>query len=227
MKSHKILLIDDDVSLTKLLSQYLQQSGFVIRVNNDPVNIEHDLAEFRPDLIILDVVLPNANGLEICSRIRETYHEPIIMFTALDDDIDEVTGLEMGADVYLSKPLKPRVLLAYVRAHLRRYTSTGKNEVIVSGELSIDHGAREVKKNGSSIDLTTAEFDLLWLLAIKKGKAVSREDLYKKIYHLEFDGIDRSIDLRISRLRKKLGQSKSNKPYILTIRNAGYQLSSF
>ncbi len=219
-----IIIIDDDTNLTKLLYKYLKQSGYTPQVSNDASNLDELILSFKPDLIILDLVMPKANGLEVCVKLRRTFHEPIIMLTALNDDIDKVTGLEMGADVYLSKPIKPRLLLAHIRAQLRRNKYFTSNSVILNGGLSINQGAREVRKHGTRIELTTAEFDLLWVLAINKGEPVSREELYKKIYNLDFDGVDRSIDLRVSRLRKKLGNGESNKPYILTIRNSGYQL---
>ena len=230
MPNESILLVDDDLELTALMSQYLSSVGFEVAVENTGENIEKSIAELKPDLIVLDLMLPGTDGLTICKNIRHSFQGPILMLTALSDDIDEVTGLEVGADDYLTKPVKPRVLLAHIRAQLRRYVRHQDEEdedfvTIRDGEIRISHSKRQVIKDGRVLDLTSAEFDLLWILARHKGQIVTREVLYQDIYHLEFDGLDRSIDLRISRLRKKLGLSNNDLPYIITVRSVGYQLA--
>lgn len=234
MANERILLVDDDTELTALMSQYLQSNGFEVAIEHSGDAVEQHLAqstpESTPDLILLDLMLPGKDGLTVCKEIRDKFHAPILMLTALNDDIDEVTGLEVGADDYLTKPIKPRVLLAHIRAQLRRYGRV-PNQVesalvsIRNGEVEIDPGKREVRKDGQAVELTSAEFDLLWLLASNRGKTLSREDLYQHIYRLPFDGLDRSIDLRVSRLRKKLGMSQDAQPYIITVRSIGYQLA--
>ena len=228
---HTILLVDDDRALSQLVSQYLEKSGYQVTVEDDGANAVKRIVETQPSLVILDVMLPNVDGLTICRRVREDYKNPIIMLTALDEDIDEVVGLETGADDYLAKPIKPRVLLAHVRAQLRRSDrpqvseSPARTTIVEARELLIDAGSRSVSKSGESVLLTTAEFDLLWMLASRLGEVVKREELHQKIFKLEYDGVDRSIDLRVSRLRKKLGDDSKTPQIIKTIRNVGYQLA--
>ena len=218
----KILLIDDDASLTSLISQFLTSNGYVVEVLNNALETQHAIDSFQPDLIILDLMMPDIDGLTLCRQIRPTYHGVIMMLTALGDDIDEVTGLELGADDYLCKPVKPRLLLAHIRAQLRKAASNGG--IINSSGLVIDTRKRIVSVNGTAVELTTAEFDLLAILANHKGQVISREDLHMQIFRLEYDGIDRSIDLRISRIRKKLAVVAPDNQLIKTVRNTGYIL---
>lgn len=230
MADEKILLVDDDIELTTLISSYLSSNGFECQTCHDGEKALNKISVEKPDILVLDLMLPGIDGLSICRQVRDQFDGPILMLTALDDDIDEVTGLEVGADDYLTKPVKPRVLLAHLRAQLRRYSRSSSNSdssviSIRQGELTIDPGTREVKKAGNLIDLTSAEFELLWLLAESRGKTVDREYLYQKIYRLEFDGLDRTIDLRVSKLRKKLGSTSENQPFIVTVRSIGYQLA--
>jgi len=228
---HTILLVDDDRALSQLVSQYLEKSGYQVTVEDDGANAVRRIVDTQPSLVILDVMLPNVDGLTICRRVREEYKNPIIMLTALDEDIDEVVGLETGADDYLAKPIKPRVLLAHVRAQLRRSDRPlvsdlpARTAIVETQELLIDAGSRSVSKNGAPILLTTAEFDLLWMLASCPGEVVKRDELHQRIFKLEYDGVDRSIDLRVSRLRKKLGDDSKTPHIIKTIRNVGYQLA--
>lgn len=218
----KILLIDDDASLTSLISQFLTSNGYVVEVLNNALETQHAIDSFQPDLIILDLMMPDIDGLTLCRQIRPTYHGVIMMLTALGDDIDEVTGLELGADDYLCKPVKPRLLLAHIRAQLRKAAPIG--DIINSSGLVIDTRKRIVSVNGTAVELTTAEFDLLAILANHKGQVISREDLHMQIFRLEYDGIDRSIDLRISRIRKKLAVVAPDNQLIKTVRNTGYIL---
>ena len=231
MAQYKVLLIDDDVELTALMSQYLSNNDFEVEVEHHGDKAVARIASAEPDLIVLDLMLPGEDGLSICRTVRDQFSGPIIMLTALSDEIDEVTGLEVGADDYLAKPVKPRVLLAHIRAQLRRYQRSDtqvepNQEVILAGDLVIDAGKREVRKGEELIELTSAEFDLLWILAQNKGQVVSREALYQRIYRLEFDGLDRSVDLRISKLRKKIGTGASDSAHIKTVRSIGYQLTT-
>lgn len=231
MSQQRVLLIDDDVELTALMAQYLSTNGFEVDIEHHGDMAVDKIINSQPDLIVLDLMLPGDDGLNICRTVRDQFPGPIIMLTALSDEIDEVTGLEVGADDYLAKPVKPRVLLAHIRAQLRRYSRTDPSldvpqGVVVTGELHIDPGKREVYKGETRIELTSAEFDLLWILAENKGSVVSREDLYQRIYRLEFDGLDRSVDLRISKLRKKIGLNQVDSAYIKTVRSIGYQLTT-
>ena len=193
-------------------------------------NIEHVIEEHRPDVIILDLMLPEIDGLTICKAIRSNYEGAIIMLTALGDDIDEVTGLEVGADDYLAKPVKPRVLLAHIRAQIRRQNKLVKHQnqqcvACFDRTITIDSSKRLVTKDDKEINLSSAEFDLLWELAQSAGQIVKREFLHEKIFRLPFDGLDRSIDLRVSRIRKKLGDDSKEPSIIKTVRNVGYLLA--
>ena len=229
--SETILIIDDDAELTSLISQYLTMNGYQVSVEHNGANALTTVAHIQPDLIVLDLMLPGVDGLTICRKLKPDFINPIIMLTALDDDIDEVTGLEVGADDYLCKPIKPRVLLAHIRAQLRRQSHL-KNLIpqdikhVSNGALTIDIRKRIVRYNEKEITLSSAEFDLLWVLAMNAGSIISRDQLHKEIFKLDYDGFDRSIDLRISRLRKKLGDDPKEPKIIKTIRNKGYLLAN-
>ena len=229
--SETILIIDDDAELTSLISQYLTMNGYQVSVEHNGANALTTVAHIQPDLIVLDLMLPGVDGLTICRQLKPNFINPIIMLTALDDDIDEVTGLEVGADDYLCKPIKPRVLLAHIRAQLRRQSHL-KNltpqdiKHVSNGALTIDIRKRIVRYNEKEITLSSAEFDLLWVLAMNAGSIISRDQLHKEIFKLDYDGFDRSIDLRISRLRKKLGDDPKEPKIIKTIRNKGYLLAN-
>ncbi len=229
--NEKILLIDDDIELTALISQFLTMNGYQVAIEHDGANAVKSINAEQPDLIVLDLMLPGVDGLSICRDIRGDFIGPIIMLTALVDDIDEVTGLEVGADDYLCKPIKPRVLLAHIRAQFRRQSlltnlQTPELKSVCSGTLLIDTRKRVVRIDDNDVALTSAEFDLLWVLAINAGEIISRDRLHQEIFKLEFDGYDRSIDLRVSRLRKKLGDDPKEPTIIKTIRNKGYLLAN-
>jgi len=229
----RLLLVDDDVSLTRLIKQFLEQNGFLVDVIHDGEAAVEWLRNNHPQLIVLDIMLPGMDGLSVCREARSHYKGPIIMLTALDDDIDEVAGLEVGADDYLAKPVKSRVLLAHIRAQLRRVESYSvgvsesvnkqdKNEEIITGDISINPGTRTVTKAGKVVEFTTAEFNLLYYLARQAGTVISREQVYREIFNLEYDGLDRSIDLRISRIRKRLEDDSKQPQLIKTVRGEGY-----
>ncbi len=226
-----ILLIDDDVELTSLISQFLTMNDYKVIVEHDGAKAIKAVSSHQPDLIVLDLMLPGIDGLTICRQLKPDFINPIIMLTALDDDIDEVTGLEVGADDYLCKPIKPRVLLAHIRAQLRKHshlTNFYLKDIkhLSNGALIIDIRKRTVSYNDKEVILSSAEFDLLWVLAINAGSIISRDKLHKDIFKLAYDGFDRSIDLRISRLRKKLGDDPKEPQIIKTIRNKGYLLAN-
>ncbi|WP_404390451.1 response regulator [Pseudoalteromonas phenolica] len=227
---HSILIIDDDIDLTDLISQFLVQNGYQVTVVNDGGDALARINSEQPDLIILDLMLPGVDGLTICKQIRPSFAGPIIMLTALVDDIDEVTGLEVGADDYLCKPIKPRVLLAHIRAQLRRQSHIATQQqthiIACNGALDIDLPNRRVKYQAKDIELSSAEFDLLVILAGAAGEIFSRELLHKKIFKLDYDPMDRSIDLRVSRLRKKLGDDPKQPKLFTTVRNKGYLIAT-
>lgn len=221
-----ILVVEDDVSLAEWVKDYLSTKGFTVSVTargDDAVTIINTSA---PDLVILDGMLPGLDGLDVCKAVRPDYAGPIIMLTARDEEIDEVLGLEVGADDYLTKPVKPRILLARVKALLRRKVDTPNKihepEKIVLSGLSIEKTSRVVRLDGQTINVSSNEFDVLWLLAEKAGQLVTRDELVTQLRGFEYDGFDRSIDLRVSRLRKKLGDDPAQPFRIKTVWGKGY-----
>lgn len=219
----KILLVEDDAPLASLLSEYLTGQGYSVEVLHKGADAKKRVIAGLPDLVILDLMLPDMNGLDICRSLREGWRGPILMLTAMKDDVDVVTGLELGADDYLGKPVAPRVLLARIRALLRRSSTDLNSDMIETGPLSINVPARNALLDGDMMDLTTTEFDLLVLLARRAGRVQKREVLVEDLRGIGFDSFDRSVDVLVSRLRRKLG-NRGN--MIKTVRGLGYLLSS-
>lgn len=239
--SDKILIIEDDDRLANLVQVYLTRHDYQVEWHERGDTAEEAIANIKPDLIILDVMLPGKSGFEICRDIRSWYLGFILIMTASEDNIDEIVGLELGADDYLAKPIEPRLLLARVRALLRRKqtefdavipSATATTDTITThitnemsltfNELTINNENRKVILNGQEVDFTTAEFDLLWLLASHAGQILSRDDIFSQVRGIDFDGSDRSIDARISRLRRKLNDDPDNPKRIKTVRGKGY-----
>lgn len=232
----RILLVEDDPKLADLVCEYLQSHGFVVEVEpRGDRGAERIVAE-QPDLVLLDLMLPGLDGLSICRAVRSRFDGGILMLTARGDEVDEVVGLEIGADDYLAKPVSPRRLLARVQSLLRRTrplpadhqhpAGPGDAQKVAVGGLSVDAGARTVEVDGRPVELTTAEFDLLWLLAQNAGRVLSRDRIYRELRGIEYDGLDRSVDLRVTRLRKKLGDDGQHPRWIKTIRGTGYLLAA-
>ncbi|REC93561.1 winged helix-turn-helix domain-containing protein [Kushneria indalinina] len=221
-----ILIIEDDERLAALTREYLEGNGFRVSVEHDGANGVERILSLRPDLVILDLMLPGEDGLSICRRVRHQYPGPILMLTARTDDMDQVLGLEMGADDYVPKPVPPRVLLARMRALLRRAdgTETAEQEEtrLEFRDLVVDSSTREAWLNGERIDLTSAEFDLLWLLASHAGRVLTREEIFSALRGIRYDGQDRSIDVRVSRIRPKIGDDPHQPQRIKTVRSKGY-----
>jgi two-component system OmpR family response regulator/two-component system response regulator RstA len=229
--SGRVLLVEDDEGLAELISDYLGRNGVETHwVRRGDVAIEKT-HELEPDLLLLDVMLPGQDGFDICRELRARGSTlPIMILTARDEDFDRVVGLELGADEFLPKPVQPRVLLAHVRAVLRRAgmrapAPAACGDTIVFGRLEIDVASRSVRLSGSPVDLTSSEFELLWLLARNAGKVLSRHDILNKLRCLDYDGSDRSVDCRVYRLRRKLGDLAESAERIRTIRNVGYLFS--
>ena len=224
-KLPKILIVEDDERLARLTQEYLIRNGLEVGVEPDGNRAIRRIIAEQPDMVVLDVMLPGADGLTICREVRPHYHQPILMLTARTEDMDQVLGLEMGADDYVAKPVQPRLLLARIRALLRRTDKTPEDEVaqrIEFDDLVIDNGGRSVTLNGELVDFTSAEYDLLWLLASNAGRILSREDIFERLRGIEYDGQDRSIDVRISRIRPKIGDDPENPKRIKTVRSKGY-----
>lgn len=221
----KVLIVEDDERLATLTQDYLRKNGLDVAIETDGNRAIRRIISEQPDIVVLDVMLPGSDGLTVCREVRQHYHNPILMLTARTDDMDQVLGLEMGADDYVAKPVQPRVLLARIRALLRRSDIVPVDEVtqrLEFGDLVIDNGGRSVTLNDELIDFTSAEYDLLWLLASNAGRILSREDIFERLRGIEYDGQDRSIDVRISRIRPKIGDDPENPKRIKTVRSKGY-----
>jgi two-component system, OmpR family, response regulator CpxR len=222
----RILLIDDDAELCSLLQEFLSREGFPVECEHEGNRgLDHALRGGF-ELLILDVMLPGLDGFEILRRLRAQSRVPVLMLTARGEDMDRIAGLEMGADDYLAKPFNPRELLARIRAIFRRLDRPPSTEgpLEVNG-VRIDPGTRDVAVNGRKIEVTTFEFDILELLLRSAGQVVSRDDLMEHLYNRKATAFDRSVDMHISHLRKKL---ETGQPIIKTIRGVGYQfLRSF
>jgi DNA-binding response OmpR family regulator len=223
------LLVDDDARLAKLVAEYLGQNEVQVTVAGDGERGLGALRREHFDVVLLDVMLPGVDGLEVCRRIRaqpEHAQLPIIMLTAKGEDVDKIIGLELGADDYLAKPFNPRELLARIRAVLRRSAiPDGARARFKSGDLEIDFDAREVTVGGARQVLTHFEFELLSLLARAAGRVLSREHLLDALKGEEFESFDRSIDVHISKLRAKLEEDPKNPRHIKTVRGVGYVLA--
>lgn len=219
-----VLLVEDDPRLADLVGRYLGSNGYrVAHVTRGDAVLAHVRAR-PPDLLILDLGLPGLDGLAVCRQLREIYDNPILILTARATDVDQVLGLEYGADDYVVKPVEPRVLNARLQALLRR---TRRREpaaprVLRFGELEIHVAARAVRLRGEPVGLGSTEFDLLIALAEQAGQIQSRESLFRKLYRREYDGVDRNLDIRISRLRRKLGDNADDPQRIKTIWGQGY-----
>jgi two-component system response regulator CpxR len=218
----RVLLIDDDVELCGLLREFLKREGFEVEAEHEGRRGLERALTGDADLVVLDVMLPGMDGFEILRRLRAQSRVPVLMLTARGEDVDRIVGLELGADDYVPKPFNPRELAARIRAILRRIEARPAMErgrLEING-VTIDPGTREAWCDGQPIELTTLEFDILELLMRSAGRVVSRDDLMESIYNRKTTPFDRSIDMHISHLRKKLERTRS---IIKTIRGVGYQ----
>jgi two-component system response regulator RstA len=222
----RVLIVEDDQRLAELTGEYLQGNGLIITVEGDGARAAARIIDEQPDLVILDLMLPGEDGLSICRRVRGRYRGPILMLTARTDDIDHIQGLDSGADDFVCKPVHPRVLLARIHALLRRSEAPQEQAArlrrLAFGPLVVDSALREAWLAGRSIELTGAEFDLLWLLVANAGRTLSREEIFTALRGVGYDGQDRSIDVRISRIRPKIGDDPDHPRLIKTLRSKGY-----
>jgi DNA-binding response OmpR family regulator len=218
----RILLIEDDKRLAEMVSNYLSEAGFATAIaHNGTSGIAlHDREPF--DILVLDLMLPDMDGLDVCRRIRETSQTPILMLTARGDAMDRVVGLEMGADDYLPKPFEPRELLARLRALLRRAKSERKPDVLRFGRLEIDAGARQVRLDGEEKSITSYQFALLLALAQNAGRVLSRDALMTLVKNESLEAFDRSIDVHVSRIRAVIEDDPKKPKRVITVRGAGY-----
>src|SRR6266566_3544858 len=223
----RVLVIDDDVGLCELVEEYLGPEGYDVEAaHNGERGLERALANDHA-LVVLDVMLPGMNGFDVLRRIRAKSGIPVLMLTARGDDVDRIVGLEIGADDYLPKPFNPRELVARIRAVLRRTRPTeaaaaANREVLVVGDIEMDSGTRAVTRAGENVELTAVEFDLLERLLRAAGTIITREELSKEVLGRSSSPFDRSIDMHISNLRKKLGHQFGAGERIKTVRGVGY-----
>jgi DNA-binding response OmpR family regulator len=219
-----LMLVEDDLRLAELVSCYLENNGFRVTTVARGDRVLAQVQLDAPDLIILDLGLPGQDGFSICKQLRPQYGNPILILTARDNDIDHVLGLELGADDYVIKPVEPRVLMARINALLRRSKVPPRVEhtSLRFGRLHINTVARSVSLNGQPVSLSGNEFDLLVHLAAHAGEIQSRTALFQRLYGREYDGVDRMLDVRISHLRRKLGEDADSSERIKTIWGQGY-----
>ncbi|MEZ8287981.1 response regulator [Vibrio sp. 10N.237.312.B06] len=226
MTKPKMIIVEDDLKLQQMLKDYFVAQDFEVTALDDGSDAVQTILDDQPDIVLLDLMLPVTDGLTICRQTRTHFKGRILMLTASDDDFDHVAGLETGADDYVTKPIKPRVLLARVRSLLRRQeTNTplvDDSSSLQFGQLTLKNTYKKCELSDVVLSLTDSEFDLLWLLASNPDTPLSRDYLTQTLRGIEYDGIDRTIDNKVVRLRKILGDDKTPAEKIQTIRGKGY-----
>jgi two-component system, OmpR family, alkaline phosphatase synthesis response regulator PhoP len=223
-KDQTVLVVEDETSIASFVALYLKNAGYGIRTVGTGQEALDTLARERPDLIVLDLMLPDLDGLEVCKRVRQSSDVPILMLTARDEDVDKIIGLEVGADDYLTKPFNPRELVARVKSILRRSVPERRElqtRQITHGKLEIDAGRREVQVAGEEIQLAPKEFDLLWELLDHRGVVLTRDQLLERVWGYTFAGDTRTVDVHVRQLRRKLGDASP----IVTVWGVGYKVA--
>ncbi|MEO8270054.1 MAG: response regulator transcription factor [Aureliella sp.] len=226
--TYRVLLVEDDLPLAEMVRDFLSGEDYQVLIEGNGRQAAARIASESFDVVVLDIGLPGMDGFEVCRSVRPHFTGPIIVLTARGDEMDEVIALEVGADDFVRKPVRPRALLARLRSHLRRSdipVNYEQRQEVVVDDLRIDEGSRNVYLRGESIELSTAEFDLLTYLARRAGQVVPRKEIYLELLEIPYDGLDRSIDLRVSRLRRKLGDDPVSPERIKSIRGVGYLLA--
>lgn len=228
----RILVVEDDGELAEWLSDYLTSRGLECRCVGSGTEALAAVADQAPDVVILDGGLPDIDGFDVCRQLKGSWDTPIIMLTARDEEVDEVMGLEAGADDYLTKPVRARALLVRIQRLMDKGnscsagTAGNKDDTLSVNNLQLQWSSRSLRRSGVEIFLSSQEFDLLWLLMNNAGQVVERNQLVEALRGFEFDGFDRSIDLRVSRLRRKLNDDPAKASLIKTIRGKGYLFST-
>ncbi len=224
MSAPKILLIDDEPSIINLVSAYLRPEGYEVVTATDGPGGLKAARSLKPNLIVLDIMLPGMDGIELLTQLRRTSDVYVILLTAKTEETDKIIGLSVGADDYLTKPFSPRELVARIKAALRRYGQSGpENRSLVFQRLHIDPDARQVWKDGLSVELTAIEFDLLHALAEHRGHVISREQLLERVWGHDFYGEERVIDVHMGHIRKKIEDQPAQPGLIITVRGLGYR----
>jgi DNA-binding response OmpR family regulator len=223
-RGQTVLVVEDEASIASFVSLYLKNAGYSVKTASTGAEALAKAAGGEVDLIILDLMLPDIDGIEVCRRIRRSSDTPILMLTARDEDVDKIIGLEVGADDYLTKPFNPRELVARVKSILRRSAPERRepeSKQLRHGELSIDAGRREVKVGEQEIQLAPKEFDLLWELLDHRGLVLTRDQLLERVWGYTFAGDTRTVDVHVRQLRRKLGDASP----IVTVWGVGYKVS--
>jgi DNA-binding response OmpR family regulator len=218
----RVLLIDDDEKLNALLAEYLGRFNFSVRAVAHPDEGLHTLKVDPPDIVILDVMLPDMDGFAVCRKVRESSRVPIIMLTARGDVTDRIVGLDLGADDYVPKPFEPRELMARMQAVLRRGASSVTEDRVRVGPLEVNWTTCSARLRGQLLSLTSAEFELLGLFVRNRGRVLSRDRIIEETRGIDWEAYDRSIDVLVSRVRQKLGDDPKQPAFIRTVRGAGY-----
>lgn len=227
MSNIKILVVDDEQNIINLVTAYLQKEGYEVHTAMDGPTGLKAARTLKPDLIVLDVMLPGMDGIDLLTHLRRESDVYVIMLTAKSDETDKIVGLSVGADDYLTKPFSPRELVARIKAALRRYGQPGgsaaENRVLAFRQLRIDVDARQVWKHNQPVELTTIEFDLLHALAEHRGRVLSREQLLQQVWGHDFYGEERVVDVHLGHVRKKIETDPARPELIITVRGAGYR----
>jgi DNA-binding response OmpR family regulator len=224
-QAHSILIVEDEASIASFVAMYLKRAGFVVRTAGTGEEAIDQAAAEAPSLIVLDLMLPDVDGIDVCRRVRQRSDVPILMLTARDDDVDKIIGLEVGADDYLTKPFNPGELVARVKSILRRANPERReleSASLLHGDLAIDSGSREVKVADEEIQLAPKEFDLLWELLDHRGLVLTRDQLLERVWGYTFAGDTRTVDVHVRQLRRKLGDASP----IVTVWGVGYKVSA-
>jgi DNA-binding response OmpR family regulator len=224
-QSHSILIVEDEQSIASFVAMYLKRAGFAVRIAGTGEGAIEQAAAEAPSLIVLDLMLPDLDGIDVCRRVRQRSDVPILMLTARDDDIDKIIGLEVGADDYLTKPFNPGELVARVKSILRRANPERReleSACLEHGDLSIDAGRREVMVGDDEVQLAPKEFDLLWELLDHRGLVLTRDQLLERVWGYTFAGDTRTVDVHVRQLRRKLEHASP----IVTVWGVGYKVSA-
>ena len=224
-QGQSVLVVEDESSIASFVALYLKNAGYRIQAAGTGREALERVASEKPDLIVLDLMLPDIDGLEVCRRVRQSSDVPILMLTARDEDVDKIIGLEVGADDYLTKPFNPRELVARVKSILRRSVPERREvqtKQIKHGDLEIDVGRREVLVSGKEVQLAPKEFDLLWELLDHKGLVLTRDQLLERVWGYTFAGDTRTVDVHVRQLRRKLGEASP----IVTVWGVGYKVAA-
>jgi DNA-binding response OmpR family regulator len=222
-KQQTVLVVEDEPSIASFVSAYLKNAGYLVRTTGSGNEALRLVESEKPALVVLDLMLPDIDGVEVCKRVRQRGEIPVLMLTARDEDVDKIIGLEVGADDYMTKPFNPRELVARVRAILRR-SAPGRvdreSAVIEHGDLTVDAGRREARVSGTEVQLAPKEFDLLWELLDHRGLVLTRDQLLERVWGYTFAGDTRTVDVHVRQLRRKLGDASP----IVTVWGVGYKV---